>query len=237
MTRSGYVVRAARRLRSLVALLGFAASAAAAATRDVPADLSRLESSHVELLARYRPDLAANWGVELPPGITFVGLSEPTIEAHVRLLRAMLTQVKALPANARSESLCTRLEWQIAEADKGGALRRDALLWLDIVAAAARAPLTTGPASGCSRTNRVTRQLRAVPEALRSAAILMRGAHPPNPRAFEDRVGRVEWLFRRDLPARTEVCKEPRRLVEFARADTLAARALATFRRRVITGP
>jgi hypothetical protein len=210
---------------------------ATASTPEAPANLSRLESRHAELLARYRPDLAENWGIEVPVGEVFVGLAEPSIDAHARVLKSMLAQVKALPSDARSESLCTRLERELAEAGKDGALRRDAILWLDIVAAAARAPLTTGPASGCSRTTRVTRQLRAVPEALRSAAILMRGAHPPNPRAFEERIGRVEWLFRRDLPARTEACREPRRLVEFVRADTLAARALASFRRRVVAGP
>jgi hypothetical protein len=221
---------------ALVALLGVARTATAA-TPDAPATLARIESRQAQLLARYRPDLAENWGIELPLGETFIGLAEPTIDAHVRLLRAMLAQVKVLPGEARAESLCTRLEWELAQTDQDGALRHDALLWLDIVAAAARAPLTTGPANGCSRTTRVARQLRAVPEALRGAAILMRGAHPPNLRAFEERINRVEWLFRRDLPARTEVCREPRRLVEFVRADTLAARALASFRRRVVAGP
>lgn len=229
--------RAAPLVRAIAAVLGLVAGVASAATPDVRADLGRLEARHAQLLARYRPDLAETWGVPLPLGENFVGLSEPTIDAHERLLRAMFVEVKALPSSNRSESLCTRLDRELAETGKDGLLRRDALVWLDIVAAAARAPLLNGPASGCSRTVRVTRQLRAVPEALRSAAVLMRGAHPPNSRAFEDRVGRVESLFRRDLPARTEVCREPRRLVEFARADTLAARALATFRRRVITGP
>ena len=231
-------MRAARSLAlPLAVLLGLALPAAAAhALSPVPrGDLAKLEARHAQLLARFRPDLAANWSVETPPGEPFVGLNESNVESHLRMLRAMLEQAKALPAEARKESLVVRLERQIEETAPGGVLRRDHLLWLDIVSAAARAPLASGPASGCARTTRIARQLRAVPEALRGAAVLLRSAPPPNDRAFETQVSRVEWLFRQDLPSRTEVCREPRRLVEFARADTLAARALAVFRRRVTT--
>lgn len=226
---------------ALAALLGVALAASPAAAAPAasapPAELSKLEARYAQLLARHRPDLAALWDVALPTGEVFVGLSESTIEGHERLLRAMLREVKALPVTAGSESLCVRLERELAETIPGGVIRRDHLLWLDIVVAAARAPLLSGPASGCSRTNRVARQLRAVPEVLRGAAILLRTAPPPDGRALEERINRVEWLFRKDLPARTEACKEPRRLVEFARADTLAARALASYRRRVSTTP
>jgi hypothetical protein len=198
-------------------------------------DIAKLEAKYAQLLARYRPDLAAGWGVETPAGEAFMGLNESNIDGHLGELRELHAQVKSLPASARSDSLAVRLAREIAQSEPGGPLRRDHLLWLDIVSAAARAPLASGPASGCSRTVRISRQLRAVPEALRGAAVLLRPAPPPEPRAFEARIDRVEWLFRQDLPSRTEVCREPRRLAEFARVDTLAARALAVFRRRVTT--
>ena len=228
-----------RRLAVLVAFALVVACLGCAATAPSPGpttEIARLEARHAELLARYRPDLAQGWNIEVPANADFVGLSESTVDGHVRTLRTLVTQVKALPGDARAETLCARLEREIAETQPGGALRMDALLWLDIVAAAARSPVLVGKAAGCQRTIRISRQLRAVPEALRAAAILLRGSHPPTSRAFEERVGRVEWLLRQDLASRTEACREPRRLVEFARADTLAARALATFRQRVISG-
>ncbi len=226
-----------RLARRLFAFAGLVAGVAAAATPEVSAELARVEARQAQLLARHRPDLAELWNLETPAGEAFVGLSESNIAAHARALHTMLDRASTLPAGARTDSLRARLALELAETEPGGALRRDALLWLDIVAAAARAPLASGPASGCSRTHRVTRQLRAVPEALRGAAILLRGAPAPDGRMFEARVSRVEWLFRQDLPSRTEVCKEPRRLAEFARADTLAATALASFRQRVTPGP
>lgn len=228
-----------RRLAIVAALALVLSALGCAATTPSPrptTEIGRLGARHAELLARYRPDLAQAWNIELPANADFVGLSESTVDGHVRTLRSLVTQVKALPGDAQAETLCSRLEREIAETQAGGALRTDALLWLDIVGAAARAPVLVGRASGCERTIRISRQLRAVPEALRAAAILLRGSHPPTSRAFEERVGRVEWLLRQDLASRTEACREPRRLVEFARADTLAARALATFRQRVLSG-
>lgn len=215
-----------------------------AAPAEVPAfsrkpkiDLANLESTYAQLLARHRPDLAADWGVDAPAGEVFVGLTESSIAAHLLQLRELQGQARSLPSSARAESLAVRIEREIAQTEPGGALRRDQLLWLDIVSAAARAPLAGRAGPGCARTWRITRQLHSVPEALRGAAVLLREAPPADGHAFEARVNRVEWLFRQDLPSRTEACREPRRLAEFARADTLAARALAVFRSRVTTTP
>ena len=210
---------------------------AAAASTEPPAELGRLEARHAQLLARHRPDLVVEWGVGAPTGEPFVALSETNIDAHARALRALLDRARPLPAEPRADSLRARLARELAETEPGGALRRNALLWLDIVAAATRAPLAMGKPGGCARTIRIARRLRAVPEALRGAAILLRGAPPPDGRTFEERVSRVEWLFRKDLPSRTEPCKEPRRLAEFVRADTLAGKALAAFRRRITPAP
>jgi len=234
--------RLARALAQLALLAVLAAPAipagrAAAASQESSGELARLEARHELLLARHRPDLVESWGLPAHAGEGFVALSESSIDAHARTLRALLDRVSALPASARSDSLRSRIAQELAETTPGGKLRRDALLWLDIVAAAVRAPLSLGSPGGCARTNRLARRLRTVPEALRGAAILLRGAPPPDGRGFEERVSRVEWLLRRDLPARTEACKEPRRLAEFVRADTLAGAALAAFRRRVTAVP
>ena len=232
-------MRASSAAFPLAVLLAFAVPArpAHAFSPKPEGALAKLEQTYAQLLARYRPDLAADWGVDTPAGEPFLGLNESNVDAHLRQLHRLHGQAKALPASARAESLAVRLEREIAQTEPGGTLRRDHLLWLDIVSAAARAPLISGRVSGCTRTWRITLQLRAVPEALRGAAVLLREAPAPDDRAFEARVSRVEWLFRQDLPARTEVCREPRRLVEFTQADTLAARALAVFRRRVTTAP
>jgi hypothetical protein len=200
-------------------------------------DPSKLDAKYAQLLARYRPDLAIDWGVETPADEPFLGLDEASVDAHLRQLRELHAQAKALPPSASAESLAVRLEREIAQTEPGGLLHRDHLLWLDIVSAAARAPVVAGSMSGCVRAVRITRQLRAVPEALRGAAVLLRAAPPPDGLAFETRINRVEWLFRQDLPSRTEACRESRRLAEFTQADTLAARALAVFRRRVTTSP
>jgi hypothetical protein len=64
----------------------------------------------------------------------------------------------------------------------------------------------------------------------------MRGAPAPDPTAFEARLDRLEQAWRKDLPARTEPCKEGRRRAEFVEADSLAAASLAQFRRWLAPG-
>lgn len=197
--------------------------------------LTRLENRYAQSLARHRPDLAERYG-STPYSVKFVPLDEASIGAHVRSLRLLLAEADTLPASGRADSLRARLRREIAETVPGGALRRDAFLWLDIVDAAARAPFALGTASGCDRTRRGALQLRTVPEALRGATVLMRGAAAPDETALEARLTRLEQLFRLDLPARTEPCKEGRRRAEFVEADSLAAASLAQFRRWLSPG-
>lgn len=197
--------------------------------------LAGLEDRYARLLAEHRPDLAERYGAT-PVNVRFTPLDEPTIAAHVRTLGQLLTESESLPAGSRADSLRVRLRRELAETVPGGALRRDALLWLDIVEAAARAPFVVGVASGCDRTHRAALQLRALPEALRAATVLMRGAKAPDSAAFEARLAQVERVLRNDLPPRTEPCKESRRRGEFAEADSLAAASLAQFRRWLSPG-
>ncbi len=197
--------------------------------------LERLQTRYAQLLARHRPDLGARYGATAY-SVRFEPLDEPTAPVHVRALRALLAECSAAPAGAATDSLRERIGREIAETEPGGALHHDALLWLDVVEAAALAPWALGPATGCDRTHRGALQLRTLPEALRGAAVLMRGSKAPDPVAFEARLTALETLLRRELPRRTEACKESRRLAEFAEADSLAAASIAEFRRLLSPG-
>ena len=229
------VARLALLLLAAPGLAGGAAArpAAAATARSVATE--RREERWARRLWRHRPDRAEPWAVP-PRPVRFVALDEATLAGHVRDLRQLLAAADSLPAGARTDTLRVRLGRQLADCAVDGALRRDALLWLDIVAAAARAPFAVGPAGGCDRTRRSAIQLRALPEALRSATVLMRGAAAPDPAAFEQRLSGVERLLRDDLPSRTDACKESRRRAEFVEADSLAAASLAQFRRWLAIG-
>src|SRR5262249_46771031 len=190
-----------------------------------------------------RPDLAARYGI--PSGSPrFRPLDEAVIDDHVHELRELIAaadSIERMPGHgpavsARIDTLRARVRREIDECVPGGALRRDALLWLDIVEAAVQAPFASGSAAGCDRTHRAAVQLQVVPSALRGAAVLMRGAPAPDPAALEARLARLEAVLRRDLPARTDACKEGRRLGEFVEADTLAAASLAEFRQSLLPG-
>ena len=230
----------ARRLALLVTLLVLPAcaahNAAPAASKPKPEQPStHAEIYYAQLLARSRPDLTERYA--LPSyEVTFMPIDESNAAWHIEELQQLLTESAAMPAGARKDSLRARLEREIAETGPGGALRTDPLLWLDIIGAAARAPFALGSANGCDRTHRATLQLRTVPNALRSATVLLRSAPAPDPAALEGRLTQLETLLRTDLPARTEPCKESRRRAEFVEADSLAAASLAQYRHWLLTG-
>ena len=197
--------------------------------------LEQLGNRYAMSLARHRPDLAERYGAT-PLSVRFVPLDEATLDGHVRELRQLLRTVDSLASSVRGDSLRVRLRRELAECAPDGALHRDAFVWLDIVDAAARAPFLLGAPNGCDRTRRAALQMRTLPEALRAAVVLMRGAPAPDPAALESRLGQVERSWRVDLPSRTEPCKEGRRRAEFAEADSLAAASLAQFRRWLSPG-
>jgi hypothetical protein len=197
--------------------------------------LSQLETHYAQRLAQHRPDLAERYGTP-PYNTPFVPINESNADAHLNELRRMLADAETLPAGARADTMRARLAREIADTGPGGALREDPLLWLDVIAAAARAPFALGSANGCDRTHHATLQLRTLPEALRGAIVLMRTAQPPDPAELESRLSRVETLLRTDLPARTEPCKESRYRAEFVEADSLAAASLAQYRHWLTAG-
>lgn len=208
----------------------------AAAKRDsVARALAPIEARYAQLLARHRPDLSKRYGAT-PYSVRFEPLDEASTPVHLRALRALLAECPPATAGAAADSLRARISREIEQTEPGGAIYHDAFLWLDVVEAAVMAPWVLGPASGCGRTQRGTLQLRTLPEALRGAAVLMRGRGFPDPVAFEARLTALELLLRHELPRRTEACKESRRLAEFAEADSLAAASIADFRRLISPG-
>jgi len=218
--------------------LGLAvAPTTADAARSAPDPLEALLERYSEQLVRHRPDLASRYGAVVVREEAFAPLDEVSVRTHAATLRAMLEQARALPASTRVDTLRARLEAELAQTEPGGALHRDALLWLDVVEAAVRVPLAAGAPSGCRETQRLTRRLRQVPGTLRGAAVLLRGAPSPEPERLERRLGDLERFLRHDLAGRTAACKEGRRLAEFVEADTLAAASLAEFRLRLRAGP
>jgi len=221
-------------LAGLVLAAAWLATAAGAPAR---APTVSVQSRYAVLLVRHRPDLAARWGATARSVEPFVPLDEAKLAAHVRALESLAREAKGLPAGAGNDTLRARLAYELAQCAPGGALRRDALLWLDIIEAAVRAPLEAETSGGCRPLQRAAEQLRRVPEALRAGAVLMRGAPPPEEEAFERRLTELEHWFRRELPERTKACKEGRRLAEFVEADTLAAASLMDFRHRLVPGP
>jgi len=222
----------------LVLVLGLALEPvpAVAATR-APDPLEALLARYSEQLVRHRPDLAARYGAVAGREPAFVPLDEVSAGTHAETLRTLLEQARALPASTRADTLRARLAAELAQTEPGGDLHRDAVLWLDLVEAAIRVPLASGPPAGCRETRRLTERLRQVPGALRAAAVLLRGAPPPEPARLERRLGELERFLRQDVVARTGACKEGRRLAEFVEADTLAAASLAEFRQRLRSGP
>jgi hypothetical protein len=199
------------------------------------ATLQHVESFYARLLAIRRPDLAAGYG--LPPrDETFEPLSESDLPSHIEDLNLMLADLDRAPASPRADTLHARLTRELLQYGPDGAIRRDALLWMDILQAAVMAPLAGNPVGGCDETQKIEIRLRTFPEALRGASVLMRNAPLPDSAAFTQRIARFEFFLRSDLPARTDACKDGRRLAGFTEADTLAAASLLEFRRSLAPG-
>jgi len=216
-------------LVALTLALPVHALAAKAPGHPPPAELTleRLENRYALLLARHRPDLAERYGAT-PVSVTFEPIDEATAEAHVDELRQLLTEADTL-SGGRARIHCATGSGAKSQRPARWALHRDALLWLDVVDAAARAPFALGSANGCDRTRRGAMQLRILPEALRGARCSC-GRPTPDPAAFEARLAGLEQLSARPAgPDRT--LQGSRRRAEFVEADSLAAASLAQFRR------
>jgi hypothetical protein len=199
------------------------------------ATLEHVESFYVRLLAIRRPDLAAAY--DLPPREeTFEPLSEGDLTTHVQDLNLMLADLDRVRPSPRADTLRARLSRELRQYDPDGAIHRDPFLWMDILQAAVMAPLAGNQVGGCDEAHKIELRLRTFPEALRGASVLMRNAPAPDSAMFEQRVARLEFFLRSDLPARTDACKDGRRLAEFTEADTLAAASLLEFRRSLVPG-
>jgi hypothetical protein len=199
------------------------------------ATLQHVEAFYARLLAIRRPDLAAAYAMP-PRDETFEALSESDIATHVHDLNLMLTDLDRVATSPRSDSLRMRIRRELRQYEPDGAIRRDPLLWMDILQAAVMAPLAGNPTGGCDETHKIEIRLRAFPEALRGASVLMRNAPLPDSAAFTQRIARFEFFLRSDLTARTDACKDGKRLADFTEADTLAAASLMEFRRSLAPG-
>lgn len=204
-------------------------------TKASEASLDHVEAFYVRLLAMRRPDLATAYG--LPPREeTFEALSESDLATHVQDLNLMLADLDKVAPSPRADTLKARLTRELAQYGPDGAIRRDPFLWMDILQAAVMAPLAGNPGGGCDETHKIEVRLRQFPEALRGASVLMRNAPAPDSALFRQRVARFEFFLRSDLTARTDACKDGRRLADFTEADTLAAASLLEFRRSLVPG-
>ena len=229
--------RAATGRVALLVLALVAALPAASAAKKKPkpsADpAASLAAEHAQLLRRHRPDLAARWTRPAPDEVVFEPLDGGTAAAHERTLRAMMDRARGLPAAPAADTLRARIALELEQTAPGGALHRDALLWLGIVESAARAPFLYDSTAGCREVDRAVRQLERIPEALRGAAVMMRGSPPPDSVAFEEGLTRAEQVFRSELPRRARGCRDGRLQGVFVEADSIAAASLAGFRRLV----
>jgi hypothetical protein len=199
------------------------------------ATLSHVETFYTQLLAVRRPDLAAGYG--LPPrNDTFEPLTESDLPTHVQDLNLMLADLDKVTASPRADTLRARLTRELLQYGPEGAIRRDPFLWMDILQAAVMAPLAGSQTGGCDETHKIELRLRTFPEALRGASVLLRNAPAPDSATFEQRIARFEFFLRSDLPARTDACRDGRRLADFTEADTLAAASLLEFRRSLVPG-
>ncbi len=224
-----------------LALCGACAAHHASSAKSPPnvkggdATLQHVESFYARLLAIRRPDLAASYGLPSRDE-TFEPLSESDLASHIQDLNLMLADVDRGPASPRADTLHARLSRELLQYGPEGPIRRDPLLWMDILQAAVMAPLAGNPVGGCDETQKIELRLRTFPEALRGASVLLRNAPLPDSAAFTQRVARFEFFLRSDLPARTDACKDGRRLAGFTEADTLAAASLLEFRRSLAPG-
>lgn len=199
------------------------------------ATLDHVEAFYVRLLAIRRPDLALAYGLPSREE-TFEALSESDLASHVQDLSLMLSDLDKVAPSPRADTLRARLSRELAQYGADGAIHRDPFLWMDILQAAVMAPLAGNPVGGCDETHKIEIRLRTFPEALRGAAVLMRNAPAPDSAMFRQRVARFEFFLRSDLTARTDACKDGRRLADFTEADTLAAASLLEFRRSLVPG-
>jgi hypothetical protein len=226
----------------LLALAIFGACAARSAStpkgpspKAIEATLSHVETFYAQLLAVRRPDLAASYG--LPPrNDMFEPLSESDLPTHVQDLNLMLADLDKVPPSPRADTLHARLSRELLQYSPEGAIRRDPFVWMDMLQAAVMAPLAGSQTGGCDETHKIELRLRSFPEALRGASVFLKNAPAPDSAAFEQRIARFEFFLRSDLPARTDACKDGRRLADFTEADTLAAASLMEFRRSFVPG-
>ncbi|MFN8588526.1 MAG: hypothetical protein U0704_12090 [Candidatus Eisenbacteria bacterium] len=200
-----------------------------------PTSLAEATAAWRAWVSAYRPDLAAREGLPYPRHPEPLGA-----EGFVHATRALARARDAIAAVDRAPlppGDAARLDTLAARADREWsahareAWRNDPEFWAALTLEPALA-VAAGPArvSPCERSRRAIARLRAVPEALRSAQVLLRDA-----RAFDRERALARWdeairRARTELPAVFLACKEAGRLADAVEADSSAIAAAERFR-------
>jgi hypothetical protein len=212
----------------LLAVAGLAAGA-------VPARVERLEREYREHRLAVRPDLATRAG-DRRGDDRLEPVTQASLAAEAEWLAGFARRLESVPRAGLAPAARTTHDslgaWTArARAEIAGTRRweRDPAAYLDLADAAIRALLPGRTGSACARTRAVTGRLARVPDVLRAARVNLR--EPPRELVAGALPGyeRLLDLYRAELPAFGERCREPRTQADLAEADTLAVRAVEDF--------
>ncbi len=215
------------------ALLLLAALAANALPREPAERVRALGERYRAHLLAHRPDLALRWRLN-GARAQWAPVSAATLRrdaAIVAALRAEAEAVDAAALDAESASLhrmlTSRLAEEEAQSAPGGALWRDPLAWVGMLRDLVAGAVDDARRSACQRTQAVTPVLRAAPELMRAATLVIGG--PADREGLRDSLESARHWLRAGLPALALECRDPARLGDFVRADSLAVQALGDF--------
>lgn len=219
----------ARRVLGLALALATGPSALADAAPSPSRLLARLESEWASHVLAERPHEATRMGLHARDG-ALVPVTEDWLareRAWLAAFEARFAAVADVPlprtrAVAR-DSLAARLA-RVRDDHARRVFEREPARYADLVGDAVEDVFRAAP--GCGGSARATRRLRAVPEVLRAARVLVRD---PSPAALAEGVRRFERvleLYRVGIPARTADCRDGYAQAALAEADSAATRAL-----------
>jgi hypothetical protein len=188
------------------------------------------EAYRVHLL-RDRPDLATRFGIR-GGDERLVPVTEATLPEDSTSLETFADQLAALGRGPMKRSDRERLNSLRARVERerapyvSGAWRRDPSLYLELGPRAVLEAATIPKTGSCRRLGNAVGRLRALPEVLRAARVLLRGG------ASGD-TATAPWLAAMDslrvLPTRLAGCRDPGREAALVEADSLALAACDRF--------
>ncbi len=221
-------------IRCLVAALLLAACASPVASaaeggRAVPA----LAREWFAFLEQRRPERASPLGSARAAARVAV-LDDATLAADAAWIASFRARLAAAAAANRAEDDDRRalLAWCAAESAAvapGGRWWRDPGAVIEALDDAVSEAGTLARPGACERAGRTIARLRAVPDALRGAQVVLR---VPERGATERAIARLDTTiarWRTALPTRFAACRESYRQASLIEADTLAVRAATDY--------